>query len=65
MGEDCSEEGRLGKVRGPESCSGGGLRVKRWHGEQEVVGWGWGWGRKMLVIPSVLIAGLDGQAERT
>lgn len=56
--------GREGeKGEGAEGCSGGGLRVEGWHWGQGVEG-----GereRKMLVIPSVLIAGLDGQAERT
>ena len=55
--------GREGeKGEGADGCIGGGLRVKGWHGGQGAVG---GYGRKMLVIPSVLIAGLDGQAERT
>lgn len=57
--------GREGeKGEGAEGCSGGGLRVEGWHGGQGVEVGGGG-ERKMLVIPSVLIAGLDGQAERT
>lgn len=67
VGEECWREGgREGeKGEGAKGCSGGGLRAEGWHGGQGVeVGGGRG-ERKMLVIPSVLIAELDGQAERT
>lgn len=58
--------GREGeKGEGAEGCCGGGLREEGWHGGQGVGGGERERERKMLVIPSVLIGGLDGQAEGT
>lgn len=61
------EGGRVRKVRGQRAAAvvalerRGGMEDKglKWGG------WRGGGERKMLVIPSVLIAELDGQAERT
>ena len=59
------EGGRVRKVRGQRAAA---VVALEWRGGMEDKGLKSGGARgerKMLVIPSVLIAGLDGQAERT
>lgn len=59
------EGGRVRKVRGQRAAAVVALE-RRGGMEDKGLKWGGGRGeRKMLVIPSVLIAELDGQAERT
>lgn len=66
VGEECWREGgRVRKVRGQRAAAVVALE-RRGGMEDKGLKWGGGRGeRKMLVIPSVLIAELDGQAERT